>query len=148
MWPLPGWESGCVTCYLFVSILCRPPPHFTFHSPAPSIWLLASALSPDLTRCICIHLLHASQNSTRHSTKLVNDWPGFLAFTSSLLSHNNLPTIITIRWLQFQVRFDIFHQQSYHQGSALRAIKTQEAEVIITNNYKSQSDSVCVDNSH
>ena len=38
------------------------------------------------------------------------------------------------------VRFDILYQHSYHQGSAVSVIKTQEAEVIITNNYKSIPD--------
>ena len=48
--------------------------------------------------------------------------------------------------MMIEVRFDIFHQQSYHQGQQ-SVIKTQEAGKMITNNYKSQSDSVCVDNS-
>ena len=100
VWLVPGWESGCV-CYTYLwHSAAGPLP--TLHSSArpPAFGCCAaSRLGPDLTRCICIHLLHASQNSTRHSTKLVNDWPSFLAFTSSLPSLTINPTIIGW-WLQ------------------------------------------------
>ena len=55
VWPVSGWESGVCMLYLFVAFLCWPPPHFTFLSPAPSIWLLLASAqtSPAASASIC-----------------------------------------------------------------------------------------------